>query len=343
LKQSLPIADFDFEYPEELVASAPAEPRDSSRLLVIDRAARRLEHAVFWDIPRFLRPGDCLVLNRTKVLPCRLRGRKSTGGKVDLLLVRELGSSSWSALSADLKAGQSLEFPGGLQATVEGLGEEGEYRLAFAARDLRSYLAEHGLPPLPPYIAKRRAPSRSDLERYQTVYARDEGSIAAPTAGLHFTPELLGLLRARGVETAWVTLHVGRGTFRPIRGEDAAAHTMLPESYEVEAAQADTLRAAIARGARLVAVGTTVARTLETLASSPFGLCAGRGESALYIAPGYGFRATNALVTNFHLPRSTPLVLACAFAGRDLVLSAYREAVARGYRLYSYGDATLIL
>lgn len=343
MTSSLPISDFDFEYPEELVASAPAQPRDSSRLLVMDRAAGRLEHAVFRDIPRFLRPGDCLVLNRTKVLPRRLMGRKSTGGKVDLLLVRELGSSSWSALGSGLKAGQSLEFPGGLQAAVEGLSEEGEYRLAFATRDLRSYLAEHGLPPLPPYIAKRRAPSRSDLERYQTVYARDEGSIAAPTAGLHFTPELLERIRAQGVETAWVTLHVGRGTFRPIKGEDAAAHAMLPESYEVEAAQAETLRAAKARGARLVAVGTTAARTLETLASFPGGLRAGRGESSLYIAPGYAFRATDALVTNFHLPRSTPLMLACAFAGRDLVLSAYREAVARGYRLYSYGDATLIL
>lgn len=338
----LPLSDFDFEYPDELIASAPAEPRDSSRLLVIDRRSGALEHAVFHDLPRFLRPGDCLVLNRSKVLPSRLIGRKSTGGKVDLLLVRELGPSSWSALSSGLKAGQTLEFPGGLSARVEGVDEAGEYHLSFATRDIRPYLAEHGLPPLPPYIAKKRLPSREDLARYQTVYARDEGSIAAPTAGLHFTPELLDRLRAQGVVTAWVTLHVGRGTFRPIKGDDAAAHVMLAETYEVEAAQAELIVAAKVRGGRLITVGTTATRTLETLAASPAGISAARGESALYIRPGYEFRAVDALITNFHLPRSTPLMLACAFAGRERLLAAYREAVARRYRLYSFGDATLI-
>lgn len=338
----LPISDFDFEYPAELIASAPAEPRDSSRLLVIDRRTGALEHAVFRELPRFLRPGDCLILNRTKVLPCRLIGRKSTGGKADLLLVRELGPASWSALSSGLKAGQALEFPGGLGARVEGIDEAGEYLLSFASRDIRPYLAEYGLPPLPPYIAKKRLPSREDLARYQTVYARDEGSIAAPTAGLHFTPELLDRLRVQGVLTAWVTLHVGRGTFRPIKGDDAAAHVMLPETYEVEAAQADLIVSAKARGGRLVAVGTTATRTLETIAASSPGISAARGESSLYIRPGYRFRAVDALITNFHLPRSTPLMLASAFAGRERLLSAYREAVSRRYRLYSYGDATLI-
>lgn len=337
-----PLSDFDFEYPEELIASVPAEPRDSSRLLVIDRSCSALEHAFFRDLPRFLRAGDCLVLNRTKVLPCRLIGRKSTGGKVDLLLVRELGPSSWSALSSGLKPGQTLEFSQGLSARVEGVDEAGEYLLSFAARDIRSYLAEHGLPPLPPYIAKKRLPSREDLARYQTVYARDEGSIAAPTAGLHFTPGLLERLRSQGVLTAWVTLHVGRGTFRPIKGDDAAAHVMLAESYEVEAREAEVIAAAKARGGRLVAVGTTATRTLETLAASPGGIVARRGESSLYIRPGYAFRAVDALITNFHLPRSTPLMLAGAFAGRERLLAAYREAVARGYRLYSYGDATLL-
>jgi len=338
----LPVTDFDFEYPEDLIASTPAEPRDSSRLLVIDRASGELQHALFRDLPRFLRPGDCLVLNRTKVMPCRLVGRKSTGGKVDLLLVRELGPSSWSALSSGLKAGQALEFSGGLGARVEGVDEAGEYHLSFSARDIRPYLAENGLPPLPPYIAKRRLATRADLARYQTVYARDEGSIAAPTAGLHFTPELLDRLRAQGVVTAWVTLHVGRGTFRPIKGDDAAAHVMLAEAYEVEASQAESMTAAKARGGRLVAVGTTATRTLETLAFSPAGISASRGESSLYIRPGYEFRAVDALITNFHLPRSTPLMLASAFAGRDRLLSAYREAVRLRYRLYSYGDATLI-
>jgi S-adenosylmethionine:tRNA ribosyltransferase-isomerase len=339
----LPVADFDYEYPEELIASAPAEPRDSSRLLVLDRAAGSVEHAVFRDLPRFLQPGDCLVLNRTKVLPCRLIGKKSTGGKADLLLVRELGPSSWTALASGFKAGQTLVFEGGLTARVEGLTNEGEYRLAFATRDVRPYLAEHGLPPLPPYIAKRRVASRADAERYQTVYARDEGSIAAPTAGLHFTPELLERLRAGGVETAWVTLHVGRGTFRPIAGDDAAAHVMLAERYEVDAPEAEKLLAARARGRRIVAVGTTATRTLETLAARPEGLGAGSGESSLYILPGHLFRAVDALLTNFHLPRSTPLMLASAFAGRERLLAAYRDAVSKRYRLFSFGDATLLL
>ena len=340
---ALPLSDYDYEYPESQIASSAAEPRDSARLLVIDRATRTLEHAVFRDIGRWLRKGDCLVLNRTKVLPCRLVGRKSTGGKADLLLVRELGPSRWTALASGFKKGHALEFEGGLKATVTGLNEDGEYLLDFETSDLRGWLAEHGLPPLPPYIAKKRLASRADAARYQTVYARDDGSIAAPTAGMHFTPALLDSLRASGVETAFVTLHVGRGTFRPIQGEDAAAHTMLPERFEVEAAEAEKMRAAKARGGRLVAVGTTSTRTLETLAARPEGLGAASGESGLYITPGREFRAVDALLTNFHLPRSTPLLLAAAFAGRELLLGAYREAVAKGYRLYSFGDATLIL
>ncbi len=339
----LPLSDYDYELPEELVAAAPAEPRDSSRLLVVDRASGRLEHAVFGDLPRFLKPGDCLALNRTKVMACRLIGRKSTGGRADLLLVRELGPARWSALASGFKAGQTLVFDGELTALVEGLNEDGEYLLKFSAPDLRPYLAERGLAPLPPYIAKKRSPSRADAARYQTVYARDEGSIAAPTAGLHFTQGLLERLRAGGVAVAYITLHVGRGTFRPITGDDADAHRMLPERYEVEEDQALALRRAREGGGRIVAVGTTVTRTLETLARRPEGLTAARGESSLYIRPGHEFRAVDALITNFHLPRSTPLLLACAFAGRERLLSAYREAIARRYRLFSFGDATLIL
>lgn len=343
MKPRLPVADFDYEYPEELIASAPAEPRDSSRLLVLDRASGSVEHAVFRDLPRFLKAGDCLVLNRTKVMPFRLIGKKTTGGKADLLLVRELGPASWTALASGFKAGQSLVFPGGMTARVEGLTPEGEYRLTFATADVRPYLAEHGLPPLPPYIAKKRAASREDAARYQTVYARDEGSIAAPTAGLHFTPELLKRLNAEGVQTAWVTLHVGRGTFRPIAGEDANAHVMLPERYEVEKDESSKMTGAKSRGGRLVAVGTTATRTLETLAARAEGLGPGSGESSLYITPGHQFRAVDALLTNFHLPRSTPLMLASAFAGRERLLAAYREAVALRYRLFSFGDATLIV
>ena len=335
---NLPLTDFDYEYPESLIASAAAEPRDSARLMVLDRAVGSIEHVFFRDLPRFLKPGDCLVVNRTKVMPCRLFGKKSTGGKADLLLVRELAPNIWTALASGFKAGQRLEFPGGMTATVEGLNEEGEYRLAFDTANLRPYLAEHGLPPLPPYIAKKRVPSRADAARYQTVYARDDGSIAAPTAGMHFTPELMNKLKSSGVNFAFITLHVGRGTFRPITSEDASAHKMLAERYEVEPAEAELIRSARARGGRVVSVGTTTTRTLETLAARPEGFGPGSGESALYITPGYRFLGIDALITNFHLPRSTPLLLASAFAGRERLLSAYREAVGLGYRLYSFGD-----
>lgn len=338
----LPVSDFDYEYPESSIASSAAEPRDSARLMVMDRKSGTLEHAIFRDLPRFLAPGDCIVVNRTKVMPCRLYGKKSTGGKADLLLVRELAPNTWAALASGFKAGQTLEFPGGMTAKVDGLTEEGEYRLVFAAADLRPYLAEHGLPPLPPYIAKKRVPSRADAARYQTVYARDDGSIAAPTAGMHFTPELMNTLKSSGVKISYITLHVGRGTFRPIAGEDAAAHKMLAERFEVEPAEAAIIADARARGGRVVSVGTTTTRTLETLAARPEGFGPGSGDSALYITPGYEFRGIDALITNFHLPRSTPLLLASAFAGRERLLAAYREAVALGYRLYSFGDATLI-
>ena len=277
----IPLSDFDYEYPESLIASSAAEPRDSSRLMVLDRKAEALQHVHFRDLPRFLKPGDCLAVNRTKVMPCRLLGRKSTGGKADLLLVRELGPSVWTALASGFKAGQKLEFNGGMTATVEGLTEDGEYRLQFQTADLRAYLAEHGLPPLPPYIAKKRVPSRADAARYQTVYARDDGSIAAPTAGMHFTPELIASLKDSGIGMAYVTLHVGRGTFRPITSDDASRHQMLAERYEVEPAEAKLIIESRARGGRIVSVGTTTTRTLETLAARPEGLGPGTGDSSL--------------------------------------------------------------
>jgi S-adenosylmethionine:tRNA ribosyltransferase-isomerase len=336
----LPLAEYDYEYPSSLIAASPADPRDSSRLLVLERATGAITHSVFRELPKFLKAGDCLVLNRTKVIPCRLLGKKSTGGKADLLLVRELGPARWAALASGFKTGQSLEFPGGLSARVTGLSDEGEYLLEFAGTDVRAVLAEHGLPPLPPYIAKLRIPSRADAASYQTVYARDEGSIAAPTAGLHFTPDVFRSLEAGGVSTAWLTLHVGRGTFRPILKEDADAHVMLPERYEVDEAEALRIAAARRGGGRVVAVGTTATRTLETVAREPKSL---RSESSLYIRPGHRFLAVDALLTNFHLPRSTPLLLVCAFAGRENILRAYREAVERSYRLFSFGDAMLIL
>lgn len=338
------LEDFRFDYPEELVAARPAEPRDSARLMVLDRASGRLEHRVFRDLPDLLAPGDCLVVNRSKVLPARLKGRKPTGGKVELLLVEELKPGLWAALSSDLKPGREVLLPGGARASVERLDERGRWLLRFPHPAVADVLRRHGEAPLPPYILKARksgAPGTApeDLARYQTVYAREEGSIAAPTAGLHFTPEVLRRLEARGVRRAELVLHVGMGTFRPVTADDVLEHRMLPERYEIPEEAAGLLERARREGGRIVAVGTTAVRTLETWARG------GRlsGETSLYVRPGHEFKAVDALVTNFHLPESTPLILAGAFAGRERLLAAYREAFARRYRLFSYGDAMLVL
>lgn len=344
MNDPLPLSDFDFEFPEELVASVPAEPRDSARLLVLGREDGAVRHKLFRDLPGLLREGDCLVLNETKVIPCRLLGKKATGGKVELLLVRALEKDLWSGLATGLKTGMKLSFPGGLGAEVAGLNEDGEYLIRFDRAGLPAYLAEHGHAPLPPYILKRkRVPDLTDRDRYQTVYALAEGSIAAPTAGLHFTPRLLEELGGMGVRLAKVTLHVGRGTFRPVTAEDARQHPMLPEHYRMAQAGAETVARTIREGGRVVSVGTTSTRALETLARQPGGFGPGEGWTSLYICPGHEFRAVSGLVTNFHLPRSTPLFLAAAFAGRERLLAAYREAFRERYRLYSYGDAMLVL
>lgn len=343
-REPLPISAFDFEFPKELVASEPANPRDSSRLMVIERESGRWEHRSFGNLPEYLESGDCLVLNDTKVFACRLLGKKSTGGRAEMLLVRDIEPGLWTALSSGLKAGTEVLFPAGLTARIEGLNEEGEYLCRFSSRDMTGYLETHGLAPLPPYILKKRkAPEPRDLSRYQTVYARDPGSIAAPTAGLHFTPGLLEALRLGGVRIARVTLHVGRGTFRPIQGADAGSHKMLPEGYSVAPEQAEIIRRTLDEGRRVVAVGTTSTRTLEALAGRPEGFGPGEGWTDLYIRPGHGFKAAAGLLTNFHLPRSTPLMLAAAFMGRERLLAAYREAFRQRYRLYSYGDAMLML
>lgn len=341
---SLPLSDFDFQFPEELIAATPAEPRDSARLLAVERATGRWSHRVFRDLPSLLKPGDCLVLNRTKVFACRLSGKKSTGGKAELLLVKEQEPGLWNALGSGFKKGMALTFPGGMSAAVEGLNADGEYILRFSEPDVTGYLERHGLAPLPPYILKKKGGSdERDLSRYQTVFARERGSIAAPTAGLHFTPELLERLRKLGVLTAEATLHVGRGTFRPITADDAAQHKMLAEWFRLGPEEARTISAARAAGGRIIAVGTTSTRTLEALAARPEGFGPGEGWTELYIRPGRRFALVDGLITNFHLPKSTPLLLASAFLGRERLLAAYREAFKERYRLYSYGDAMLIL
>ncbi|MBI5244772.1 MAG: S-adenosylmethionine:tRNA ribosyltransferase-isomerase [Elusimicrobia bacterium] len=355
---SFRLQDYDYPFPARLVASSPVQPRDSSRLLVLDRRSASLQHGLFKDIGRWLEPGDCLALNRTKVLPARLLGRKPTGGRVELLLLKEVSAGSWTALATRVKAGQKVLLEAGAEAAVESVAQDGECLLRFSTADVLGLMRKHGTAPLPPYILKKRrngaarweAPSSegrcsplperaapSDLESYQTVYAKEDGSIAAPTAGLHFTQGLLQGLREKGVRIVELTLHVGRGTFKPIESEDIREHAMLPESFSVEAAALEGLHEARRRGRRVVAVGTTVVRALEARVRG----C--EGSTELFIRPGREFLAIDALVTNFHLPKSTPLLLACAFAGRERLLSAYREAVAREYRLFSYGDAMLIL
>jgi len=346
---ALRTSDFDYDLPEPLVAQEPASPRDASRLMLVPRDGGPLGHQLFRDLPGLLRAGDLLVANDARVVPARLEGLKETGGRCELLLVErfpsvpQLSGARFRALgqaSKPLRSGQRLDF-GALAAVVEVAEGEGLFLVRFD-RDGVAFdeaLAGVGHVPLPPYIRRGDAPR--DREQYQTVFARVPGSAAAPTAGLHFTPELLARLEARGVHWELVTLQVGPGTFLPVREEELARHRMHEERYEVPPATARAYADCRARGGRVVAVGTTAARTLES-AQEGGGLRVGNGRTSLFITPGYMFGAIDAMITNFHLPRSTLLMLACAFGGHERMLAAYREAVRLGYRFYSYGDAMLI-
>jgi S-adenosylmethionine:tRNA ribosyltransferase-isomerase len=355
------LSEFDFPLPEALIAQAPADRRDASRLLVASRDGAPLQHRRFTELPGLLREGDLLVLNDTRVIPARLLGTKAaTGGRVELLLVRPAdggdmaaalagppGAVEWVCLgqaSKGLKVGAALAFPAGLGAEVVAAPGGGEVRVRFGApgaASLGEVLAQAGRLPLPPYIS--REPGAEDAQRYQTVYSRTPGSVAAPTAGLHFTEELLAELARRGVQRAHVTLEVGPGTFMPVREEQLDRHRMHAERYRVPEEAADAVNRARAEGRRVVAVGTTVVRTLESATDPATGrLRAGEGDTALFIRPGHAFRQVDALVTNFHLPRSTLVVLVSAFLGRERTLAAYAEAVSHGYRFFSYGDAMFI-
>jgi S-adenosylmethionine:tRNA ribosyltransferase-isomerase len=341
------VADFDYQLPEALVAQVPASPRDASRLLRLP-AAGAAEHRAFTELPDLLRPGDLLVLNDTRVTPARLVGVKEpSGGKVEMLLVEPLGGGElprrWRALgqaSKALRAGARLRF-GELRAEVAAAEGNGFYQLELdrEGADLEAALALAGRLPLPPYI--HREPTAEDRERYQTIFARSPGSAAAPTAGLHFTPEVLARLAARGIERTAITLHVGPGTFLPIRGDELEGHRMHAERYLVPPEAAVAVAACRARGGRVVAAGTTSVRTLES-AWRDGRLQPGAGRTDLFIRPGHAFGAVDLLLTNFHLPRSTLLILVCAFGGRERVLTAYQEAVRQGYRFFSYGDAMLL-
>lgn len=339
------LTDFHYELPADRIAQEPASKRDESRLMVLDRATSDVRHARFHELPSFLRPGDVLVLNATKVFPARLRGKKSSGGKIEILLVEPMGES-WKALVRGTVKAAMLEFPEGLKATMQERLSEGEWRLQFSSNHIHDYLERYGEMPLPPYI-KRSAPRASDLHRYQTVYAEHQGAIAAPTAGFHFTEPLLKRLRDHGVQIETVVLHVGWGTFRPVRSDDVTAHQMLAERYEVSQATANALNKARSEKRRIIAVGTTVTRTLESLSDDTGKLRSGRGSTNLFIYPGYRFKGIDALITNFHLPDSTPLFLACAFYGGDTqapfsLKAPYARAIEEGYRFYSYGDAMFI-
>jgi S-adenosylmethionine:tRNA ribosyltransferase-isomerase len=352
-------AEFDYPLPPDLIAQHPAPVRDHSKLMVLHREDRTIEHRIFADLPKILRTGDLLALNDSKVLRARLRARRATGAAIELLLIEEVSVNEWwcllrpakrVALGATVGLLDAEGQPVGIAVRPLALREDGARRVRFeGVADIRTELDRLGEVPLPPYIERGAAPSGDDAARYQTVYARTAGSVAAPTAGLHVTQDLLARLAARGVELAHVTLHVGLGTFAPVKEEDLSRHRMHAEAYEVSVQAAAAIARARREGRRVVALGTTSARTLETAAlTDSREVQAGSGRSTLFIYPPCDFRVVDALVTNFHLPRSTLLMLVCAFAspggldGRDFVLRAYREAVDRGYRFYSYGDAMLI-
>jgi len=340
--EQLRLSDFDFELPEALIAQEPCSVRDQSRLMILNRGTGSIEHGIFSDLERILIPGDLLVLNNTRVFPCRLPAKKPGGGKAEIFLVAEEGLNLWRALlKGGVAPGKRLSLAEGIEAEVLGGNEDGTWTVHFhGVADIRQSLPEHGKTPLPPYI--KREPTMSDRERYQTVYAAREGAVAAPTAGLHFSPELLERLEKKGVEFATVTLHVGPGTFQPVRADLIAEHRMLPERYEISDSAARVINRAKSEGRRVIAVGTTSVRTLETSAAETGRVVSGAGSSELFIYPGYRFKITDGIITNFHLPKSTLLMLVSAFAGREQVLNAYRTAVKEQYRFYSYGDAMYI-
>lgn len=338
---------FSFTLPEDLIAQYPAPQRDAARLMVLNRATAQITTGFVPDLTSFFRRGDLLVVNDTRVRPARLLGHKESGGQVEaFLLQRHPGERElWSCLTRASKSprpGSRLFFPGAICGTVQGIDAHGLTLIEFVCGgDFLAAVEQFGHVPLPPYI--RRADESLDRERYQTIYAATPGAVAAPTAGLHFTPVLFDRLRGLGVEIATLTLHVGIGTFTPVRVENLSEHRMHSESYHIPVETAAAVNRAKAEGRRVIAVGTTTTRTLEAVAARGQGVCAGTGETDIFITPGATFRVVDGLITNFHLPESTLLVLVSAFAGHDLTMSAYRQAVAERFRFFSYGDCMLIL
>lgn len=338
-------SDYDFELPAAQIAQLPLARRDASRLLTVNRATGAVEHRAFTDLPSIIAPGDALVLNTSKVLRARLLGTRDSGAPGEVLLLRPLADGTWEAMvspGGKLRPGRRLHVSDGFDVEILAITERRTRVIRLHVEgDASAAIERHGHIPLPPYIA--RADTSADAERYQTVYARESGSVAAPTAGLHMTDALLTELDARGVTRVDVVLHVGAGTFKPVEVEDPAEHPMHEESYELSAESAAALNDVRARGGAIWALGTTSARALESAIRADGAFAEARKETRLFVRPGYTFRGVDKLITNFHLPRSTLLMLVAALAGYDLTMRAYREAVDAGYRFYSYGDAMAIL
>ena len=339
------VSDFYYDLPEELIAQDPLLMRSDSRLMVLNRKEHTIEHRHFRDLEEYLRPGDCLVINETRVIPARLLGvKRDTGAAIEVLLLRNRGNDVWEALvrpGKKLRPGAEVSFGDGLlTGTIEDIVSGGNRLIRFSYQGIWEELLDRlGEMPLPPYITHKLA----DRERYQTVYAKNAGSAAAPTAGLHFTEELLASLEEKGVRIARLTLHVGLGTFRPVKAETVEEHEMHSEYYELPQEAADLINQTKAEGGRVISVGTTSTRTLETVAGQGLPLKAASGWTNIFIYPGYTFRVVDALITNFHLPESTLIMLVSAFYDREHVLEAYRTAVEERYRFFSFGDAMLLL
>ena len=337
-------SDFWYDLPEELIAQTPLKQRDSSRLLVLDRKSGQVTHRHFYDVLEYLQPGDCLVMNDSRVLPARLLGHRPTGGAAELLLLKDLGDKKWECLAKPgrkLQEGQNVVFGNGeLTATITEVREDGNRIVTFDYEGIfLEVLEQLGKMPLPPYIKEEL----QDQERYQTVYSREVGSAAAPTAGLHFTQDLLEKIRSKGINTAFITLHVGLGTFRPVKAESIDEHHMHSELCMINAETATILNETKARGGRVICVGTTSCRTLESLVNDDGTFSEKSRWTDIFIYPGYKFKAMDGLVTNFHLPESTLVMLVSAFAGRENILNAYEIAVGERYRFFSFGDAMLIV
>ncbi|MBN1304430.1 MAG: tRNA preQ1(34) S-adenosylmethionine ribosyltransferase-isomerase QueA [Anaerolineales bacterium] len=332
-------SDFDYTLPPEAIAQTPAEPRDASRLLVLERSTGQVEHRIFHELGDFLNPGDLLVVNQTRVIPARIYARKPTGGKVELLLLRRRADDTWECLvgGKGLSPGKQIRVENGPAGEIVGQ-LDGAERLVRFAEPIEPHFPQAGNVPLPPYIHQQLA----DPERYQTVYAQEPGSAAAPTAGLHFTPQLIERLERQGVGFARVTLHVGLDTFAPVTEEDPVDHKIHTEWRQVTPGVAAQINAVKQKGGRVIAVGTTSVRALESAALGKGEIAPFNGPTSIYILPGFNFRIVDAIITNFHLPRSTLIMMVSAFAGREQVLKAYQTAIKSGYRFYSFGDAMLI-